>query len=350
MELTSEVKTDEITARLSGAFDYKFDGKTSFDPPKIIVPEDFAIGLVVGPSGTGKTSALRLIGETSRAEWNPEMAVCSHFASADDAIDRLGAVGLNSIPAWMKPYHVLSNGEKFRADLARVINTGAIVDEFTSVVDRNVAKSCSFAISRYVRKSGIRRIIFATCHYDVADWLQPDWIYDTAARDFLARGWERRPDIVVTLSPCDPSAWSMFSSHHYLDSNINRSSRCWIAEWDGTPIGFASVISFPSGSLKNAWREHRTVVLPEFQGMGIGVRISDAVGMMVKAWGGRYFSKTANFRMGGYRNSSPLWRPTSKNGKSRADYNHDRETKESGYKDRHINRVCWSHEFVGGAV
>jgi GNAT superfamily N-acetyltransferase len=80
-----------------------------------------------------------------------------------------------------------------------------------------------------------------------------------------------------------------------------------------------SIIAFPSGSLKNAWREHRTVVLPEFQGLGIGVRMSDAAGEIVIAGGGIFFSKTASMRMGEYRNSSSLWKPTSKNQKARPD-------------------------------
>jgi GNAT superfamily N-acetyltransferase len=107
------------------------------------------------------------------------------------------------------------------------------------------------------------------------------------------------------------------------------------------------VIAFPSGNFKNAWRGHRTVVLPDFQGLGLGVRISDAVGEIVLSWGGRYFSKTSSYRMGEYRSRSKLWRPTSKNGKSRQDYGSGRITKESKHKHKHINRICYCHEYLG---
>jgi hypothetical protein len=51
--------------------------------------------------------------------------------------------------------------------------------------------------------------------------------------------------------------------------------------------------------------------------------------------------------MGEYRNSSSRWRPTSKNMKSRPDYAKDRNTKEKKYKEKHIHRICFSHEYVG---
>ena len=100
--------------------------------------------------------------------------------------------------------------------------------------------------------------------------------------------------------------------------------------------------------MKNAWREHRTVVLPDYQGMGFGVRISDAVAEMFIKDGCRYFSKTVHPRMGEYRNTSKLWVPTSKNMKARPDYLKSGDTtKERKYKHRHAYRVAYSHEYKG---
>lgn len=341
------VKTDEITQELSNAFDFEFTGTTEFCVPKFEKPNNFNLGLIVGPSGSGKSTLLKKIGDIKNITWNSEKAICSHFQNANDAKDKLGAVGLNSIPAWMKPYHVLSNGEKFRADLAMRIEDRAIIDEFTSVIDRNVAKSCSHSIQKYIRQKNLKDVVFASCHYDIIEWLQPDWVFDASTETFSVRGLKRRPDITISLIETTVQAWSLFRNHHYLSANINKSARCWIAVWEEVPVGFASIIAFPSGTVKNSWREHRTVVLPEFQGLGIGVRISDAIGTIVKSWNCRYFSKTANYRMGYYRNNSDLWKPTSKNMRNRKDYKSDRITKESKYKHLHVNRICFSHEFIG---
>lgn len=347
--LTCSVTVDDIAAELANAFDYAFDGNHSFEAPELPpLPPDFGIGLIVGPSGSGKSTILRELGGENPVSWDGSKAVASHFATAEEARDKLGAVGLNSIPSMLRPYHVLSTGEKFRADLARRLADGAVIDEYTSVVDRNVAKSCSNALRRYVEQGGARRVVLASCHYDIIDWLEPDWIFDTNTRRMAGRGSVRRPSVHIELLPCRPDAWEVFREHHYLDGKLNRSSRCWLAFWDGVMVGFAAMLAFPSGNWKNGWRGHRTVVLPDFQGLGIGTRISDAMGEIVLAEGGRYFSKTSNHRMGAYRNASPQWRATSKNMRARPDYASDRRTKELGHKRRHKDRVCYSHEYIGG--
>ena len=345
--LQSQVQMDEITSECAKTFDFEFDGKSTFNVPSLNAPDDFSIGLIVGPSGSGKSTLLKQFGVESSFEWAHDKSICSHFQSSDDAIARLGAVGLNSVPVWVKPYHVLSTGEKFRADLARRLDNGAVIDEFTSVVDRNVAKSCSYATARHIRKDGLKNIVFATCHYDILEWLQPDWVFDTTVGVLSTRGVERRPTIKLELIPSTVGAWALFSKHHYLTGNINRSARCWVVEWEGTAIGFAAVIPLPSGTLKGAWRGHRTVVLPEFQGLGLGVRISDAMGTMILAEGGRYFSKSSSSRLGEYRNSSKLWKPTSKNQKIRGDSKSEKKWTNQNYRMAHAQRMCYSHEFIG---
>ena len=103
----------------------------------------------------------------------------------------------------------------------------------------------------------------------------------------------------------------------------------------------------PSGWIKKAWREHRTVMLPDFQGLGIGVRMSDAVAQIHLDEGKRYYSKTAHPRMGEYRNKSSLWRATSMNGSFQSE---DMMNSKSGFnRTLRINKVCFSHEFVGAS-
>lgn len=135
--------------------------------------------MIVGSSGSGKSTLLNSFGEEENPKWHLDKSIVSHFESPDEAINLLTAVGLNSVPSWYKPYHVLSNGEKFRADLARKIKDGAVIDEFTSVVDRNVAKAASVALVRYIKKNNIKNVVLSTCHRDILEWLEPDWVIDT---------------------------------------------------------------------------------------------------------------------------------------------------------------------------
>lgn len=90
------------------------------------------------------------------------------------------SVGFGSVPSWLKPYSVLSTGEKMRVDLARAMleRDFIVFDEFTSVVDRQVAQTASLAINKAVRKTN-KKFIAVSCNYDILDWLQPDWVFDT---------------------------------------------------------------------------------------------------------------------------------------------------------------------------
>lgn len=136
----------------------------------------------------------------------------------------------------------------------------------------------------------------------------------------------------------------MFKDHHYLSGNVNKAARCYIGVWDDNIVCFFASITQPSGTVKNAWRGHRNVVLPDYQGMGIGVRFSTAIAQLHIDQGYRYFSRTAHPRLGGYWEGSPLWKPTSKNRKLRTDVKHER-VYNNHYTDN--KRVCYSYEYIG---
>lgn len=339
----SSVVMDDITASLISPFDYESDGIESFYPYEIPVqlPVHFGIGVIVGASGTGKSTLLADFGKPEEPTWNRCKSIASHFSSAEDASELLAAAGLMSIPEWVKPYHVLSTGQKFRADLARSIKDYAVIDEFTSVVDRNVAKAASTALSRYVRKNGIRNIVVATCHRDVLEFLEPDWVIDTDKGMWTHGRWLHRPQLALTIHPAHYSIWSYFAPYHYLTGNINRSAHCYVGIWEGQLVAFNSAITAPNGNYKNAYRGHRLVVHPDYQGFGFGPKISEAVAQHYVDNGKRYFAKTAHPRLGGYRDMSPLWKPTTKN--------HMRRKDGAGNKRWEINPDRWtfSHEYIG---
>jgi ABC-type ATPase with predicted acetyltransferase domain len=185
--LVSNVERDEFITASERAFDCTFDGTSKFYPWVIPskLPKNFKIGVIVGSSGSGKSTILKNFGIEEQPIWEPSKSIVSHFENPDDAINKLGSVGLNSVPSWYKPYHVLSNGEKFRADLARKLKNGAVIDEFTSVVDRNVAKAASVSISRYIKNNDLNNIVLSTCHRDILEWLEPDWVIDTDTGELL---------------------------------------------------------------------------------------------------------------------------------------------------------------------
>ena len=142
-------------------------------------------------------------------------------------------------------------------------------------------------------------------------------------------------------------AWPMFAPHHYLTAKYT-GHRAWIVTLDdGTAVGFVSIIAFPNGHFDNGWREHRTVVLPDFQGLGIGPRLSNWAGEhVIKVVGGRFFSRTSHPRMGEYRERSPLWRPTTKNRRKRSTAEVT-SSKDMAMKWTGDTRQTYAHEYVG---
>lgn len=286
---------------------------------ELIDGEPWRIGVIVGPSGSGKTTVARHAYGKQFVDggfrWEREKAVVDHFGKLSMKVvtQTLTSVGFSSPPAWLKPHHVLSGGERFRCDLARaLLRPGELVafDEFTSVVDRNVAKIGSAAVAKSIRKGRIgKKFVAVTCHYDVLDWLEPDWVLDMSSQQ-LARGrLHRRPPINIRVTRIHPSAWRLFRRHHYLDTELSGVARCFAAFWGSEPVAFSAWMhAMTRGRREHDMREHRTVVLPDFQGVGIGNRVSELCASIWTGLGGRSFSTTSQPGMIHYRDASPHWR------------------------------------------
>ena len=142
--------------------------------------------------------------------------------------------GEPSPPARLRPFHVLSTGQQFRATMARLLAEFpalAVCDEFTSVVDRTVAQIGSAAIAKTVRARN-QRFVAVTCHEDVIDWLQPDWTYYPATNAFQWRCLRRRPPIELEVFRCHHAAWELFAPHHYLAHSLALGANCFLACWN----------------------------------------------------------------------------------------------------------------------
>ena len=349
--LESEVSLTEIDKQIFKDFDYEFNGKTTFKIPHLKVSEDFQIGVIYGSSGSGKSTLLKQFGENKKIFWDNTKSIASHFESKEEAIDKLSAVGLNSIPVWGKPRNILSNGEGYRADLAKLLDNNIVIDEFTSVVNRDVAKSCSHSLSKYIKKNNLKNIVIATCHDDILEWLEPCWVYQTDAKKFASRGLQRRK-IEIDVIDGDRKLWEIFKDHHYLNEQLPHAVRCFLAIWEKKVVGFGASIFLPGkipplyeGDSRKKWRGCRTVILPDFQGLGIGTRFSDAIADIHIENGFRYFSKTSHMRMGQYREQSNKWRATSTN---LADRSKSADKKGAWSHWKMVKkRICYSHEYIG---
>jgi len=241
------------------------------------------IGLIVGPSGSGKSS----LGEAAwggghihdlYAGWPEDKPIVDCIAPDGDfnqVTGALAAVGLGDVPAWLRPFKVLSNGEKFRAGLARLMverPQKAVIDEFTSVVDRHIAQIGASAFAKSWRR-GEGQVILLSPHYDIVDWLEPDWVYNTLEAK-LARDCLRRPEINLELHKVTGSAWKYFKKHYYLDLPHPVAAEYFVGVVGGEIVSHVAVA--PLFTAK-AYRATRLVVMPEWQGVGVGTAFLEAV-------------------------------------------------------------------------
>lgn len=224
--------------------------------------KDYNIGLIVGPSGSGKTILLQnLFNIPDILEWRSRSVIDDFpkHVSMEEISRVCQSVGFNTIPSWLRPFSVLSNGEQFRSEVARRLLTDGnpiTIDEFTSVVDRQVAKFACHAIQKYVREKK-KKLVVASCHYDIIDWLQPDWILEPGNPcHFSWRSLQRRPPITVGVSRIKYDTWELFRDFHYMSQDLNKAARCYglfiRTEGYSKEIGRDSEIHKDGGSLRSS--------------------------------------------------------------------------------------------------
>jgi ABC-type lipoprotein export system ATPase subunit/GNAT superfamily N-acetyltransferase len=326
VDLSVDVQTTGRVMQMAGLFDVPLADRAQFsvehDLP--VEKQPWNVGLITGPSGAGKSSLADVLwpGQVIRGEmeWEADQAILDAFPQSmgiKDITATLTSVGLGSAPSWMRPYRTLSTGEAFRATIARAVSEArasqqlVVVDEYTSVVDRQVAQVASHTVQKMVRRDG-GQFVAVTCHYDIIDWLQPDWMYDVASREFTWRSVQPHPPIQLEIRKCDRALWGTFARHHYLSHKLHGTAICHAAYVDGRPVAFHAHRHYPHPRTKNIQLAHRLVVLPDWQGLGIASRLADFFGQYLWDQGYRYRFAVAHPGMIAMLGKSPRWKRMSK--------------------------------------
>jgi hypothetical protein len=312
--------------------------------------EPWVVGLVTGPSGAGKSTLVEAWRGGAEAAWGRAWR-WPDDEGVIEAFDAIGArggaellvlTGLGSAGTWVRPYETLSNGERFRAELARRLMDGVLewerttgrrwsgregagkaeeegdeagvvmtrpvvaIDEFTSTIDRDTARSAAAAVGRAIRAGRVPvRLVAVTCHEDVREWLAPEWTLEVAGGR-LERGWLPGPCIELGIRRVRWREWARFERHHYLAGGLSKTAHCYVSYWGERPVTFVALA--PAIGRKGVWRMLRVVTLPEHQGLGAGMRTAERVAELYVQMGVRVTLTAAHPGMTGHCRRSARWR------------------------------------------
>lgn len=285
------------------------------------VETPFHVGLIVGASGSGKTTLAKSIYGEFKTYLDKSKAVIDQFPEAwsyDERAAALCGIGLSSVPCWLKPACCLSNGQQARAEAALAMAHGSgtiVLDEWTSVVDRTVAKVMSHCVQKYARKTGAR-IVLVSCHFDVVEWLQPDWIIDCNAQAYEDRRAVRpgrQERLCFEVREVSKSTWSRFSKYHYLSEKIPNGKGYYFGLFYGREqIGFcafSNYVPWVDKSRPMDMHVHRVVIHPDFVGFGLGVKFMTLACQHIKdVYKYRVLAKLSNEALAKALFRSSLWR------------------------------------------
>tara|TARA_R110002020_G_C16250215_1_gene769749 strand:- start:321 stop:1442 length:1122 start_codon:yes stop_codon:yes gene_type:complete len=256
----------------------------------INLPEKWNVGLVYGNSGSGKTTMIKhLFGENifdvKLDETKPIINQLPKELSYEECAKLLNGIGLNSVPCWIRPINTLSNGQKARAEAVYLMTKSkdvVFIDEWTSVVDRTVAKAMSICLYKYAKRNN-KKIILCSCHIDILEWLKPDWLIDCNKQEFILPKTEdfffnEREKIKFEIKQIDNKSWKYFSKYHYLNENLPGGKLYLYGLFlNNLQIGFqcfANYVPHRKGT-KIIYHSNRVVIHPDYNGLGLGMKMVD---------------------------------------------------------------------------
>ncbi|MGE5556079.1 MAG: ATP-binding cassette domain-containing protein [Methanocella sp.] len=187
-------------------FNISYETHTKVTPRSLVVAEAFGLGIdeaqkfkvldaelkispkdivyITGDSGSGKSVLLRAI----RADLGEEAIDLSEVAvdtekplietvgaTVEEGLELLSKVGLNDAFLFLRTYGQLSDGQKYRYRIAKLIESGKqwwLMDEFAACLDRDTAKIIAYNLQKLARLQG-KAVIAATTHGDLLEDLRP---------------------------------------------------------------------------------------------------------------------------------------------------------------------------------
>lgn len=193
----TNVKRTDRVLEIAEAFGLGLNDKefVVFDNLKLNVVQGDIV-YITGQSGSGKSVLLRELSKQMEAagmdvanidkiEFTDEPVINQIGKDNMDGQGLLSLAGISDANLYLVKPSELSDGQRYRMRLAKLIESGAkvwIADEFLAVLDRVTAKNLAYNLQRTARKFGVTLMV-ATTHMDMVDDLDPDLYIDKRYRE-----------------------------------------------------------------------------------------------------------------------------------------------------------------------
>ena len=214
----------------------------------------------------------------------------------EEALNLLSHVGLNDAFLFLRPYNQLSDGQKYRYKIAKLIESQAqvwILDEFASTLDRDTAKIVAYNLQKLARKNG-KTVLAATTHTDLLEDLNPSvHIHKRYGKEITVNYYPNTPAPQCSLTreihieegtTADYKALSIF---HYRSASLppprkiftlkRGQETCGVIVYSHPPPTMFGRSLVWKGTLQQLQKEvstiTRVIIHPKYRTIGLGTKI-----------------------------------------------------------------------------
>lgn len=193
----TEVARSSRVLEIAEAFGLGLDDKefVVFDNQNFEIEQGDVV-YITGQSGSGKSTVLRelasvmresglTVSDIDKVAFEDKPLIDQIGENTQEALTLLSVAGLNDAYLFIRKPSELSDGQRYRFRLAKLIESKAkvwIADEFLAVLDRTTAKVIAFNLQKVARKVGAT-VLVATTHDDMVQDLAPSLYVDKRYRE-----------------------------------------------------------------------------------------------------------------------------------------------------------------------
>ena len=322
--------------RVSGKFTFNIAYETAAPKPSdrvVAVAEGFGLGLdqwekfiiyddvelnigptdivyITGDSGSGKSVLLKALEKDIRldmglsciniADIQPEPGkplIETVGETLEEGLELLSKVGLNDAFLFLRSYEQLSDGQKYRYKIAKMIESKAqfwIMDEFAATLDRDTAKIVAYNLQKLARQQG-KAVLAATTHTDLFEDLNPSvHIHKRFGKEIIINYYPNNPAKECSLTKemriveGTTEDWRKLAGFHYRSHKIAAPRKifclkrgdelCGVIVYNyPPPTCFGRRLVLPKMTMKELNDKlsiiSRVVVHPKYRTIGLGVKL-----------------------------------------------------------------------------